>query len=500
MMWKKLSVVAFAALFAAAMIGCEGEQGPQGPAGPEGPSGVEDPNMTYLGAEGADCAHCHSAPATQWPGTAHSTAYGDLDEADRENPYCLQCHTTGWDSQVAYGDTVIAPGNYGPDEYGYDDYFKVEGDSAAERRAELENVQCESCHGPFGPVGDVGFSDHELEVNLGTRFVDDESVAACWPCHRTQLWEWGGYDRETGEFIGPEARSGHANAAEGDFELFQGEHYTGGSCAGCHTAEGFVERMDPQHPDGSLMGGDVHFIGCTTCHDPHSESNPYQVRSLAAVPVEYHLGYDPEETGDGIMDTGTPSQTCVACHHARRDNDHVAGQIDEGYAYFGPHGSPQMDMFLGYGSYEIPGEDDYVRETVHQTSGQMEGNYCVKCHMQEFITEHGEDNVEHYTHDFKPGTAKCAPCHTVDDAQQKLEEKQTATEELMNDLAVLLGYTNWEDYETYFDSQAGDVTVEQREAAYALQFVINDGSMGLHNWEYSRTLLQNAIDYMNNLP
>lgn len=503
---RKLLLFALVAIFAFAMIGCEGEEGPQGPAGPQGPQGppgvgvVDDPDMTYIGAAGEDCAHCHSIPANEWPETAHAGAYDALSADAQENPYCLQCHTTGVDVHVEFGATEFPEGE---DMYGYDDYFGVDTEEAAARRAELENVQCESCHGPFGPVGDAGFSDHKLEINLSTHYdeVEGEFTAACAPCHQTQLREWGGFDRDTGEYLGDEYRSGHASAAGGDFEAFQDEHYAHGSCGECHSAEGFISRMDPNYAGGEFHSDEVHFIGCVACHDPHSADNQHQVRTVGLVEVEYHLGYEPQQAGYGLMDTGTPSQLCASCHHARRDTDHVLNQIENGYAHFGPHSSPQMDMFLGYGSYEIDGFD-YEREVVHQNAGAFEENFCVTCHMTEFVTIHGEDNTEHLTHDFNPvgpegdrDFNKCGPCHDPGTAEGYFNDKTSETEALMNQLAQDLGYADWMDFDDNFDSQADGVTPDMRKAAYALAFVISDGTMGMHNWEYAQSLLQNAIDF-----
>ena len=101
--------------------GCEGDRGP---AGPPGEPGTISP-YTYVGNAGEPCQHCHGTIVATWEETGHEEAYRDLDDEDRANFYCLQCHTTGWDSEVSFGDTEIAPGNRGPDENGFDDYVGV---------------------------------------------------------------------------------------------------------------------------------------------------------------------------------------------------------------------------------------------------------------------------------------------------------------------------------------------------------------------------------------
>jgi formate-dependent nitrite reductase cytochrome c552 subunit len=74
----------------------------------------------------------------------------------------------------------------------------------------------------------------------------------------------------------------------------------------------------------------------------------------------------------------------------------------------------------------------------------------------------------------------------------------------MNQLAPMLStanytFTTWEEFEADAAdwSQDSETTTVLREAGYALQFVISDGSKGLHNPAYAEDLLQNAIDYLS---
>ena len=144
-------IVLMSLLLVIAMVGCEGKEGPEGPAGPAGdkgdPGDQGDPGpgyspYTYLGNDGEACTHCHGYATDSWMETNHADAYADLDASSQARPYCLQCHTTGWDSEVGYADTTVTPN--GADVNGYDDYFMVDGDEAAMRRTSLEGVQCEA--------------------------------------------------------------------------------------------------------------------------------------------------------------------------------------------------------------------------------------------------------------------------------------------------------------------------------------------------------------------
>ena len=70
----------------------------------------------YVGDEA--CLSCHLQQHQQWKKTGHTRAYQTLVRDNRESDYtCLPCHTTGFGEVSGFADV-------------------------------LENVQCESCHGP----------------------------------------------------------------------------------------------------------------------------------------------------------------------------------------------------------------------------------------------------------------------------------------------------------------------------------------------------------------
>ncbi|MBC8425324.1 ammonia-forming cytochrome c nitrite reductase subunit c552 [bacterium] len=454
-----VAVIPFLMLGLVVMTGCEGEQGP---AGPQGPPGEVDTPYTYMGKNGEACSHCHSNTVASVMLTNHTMAYDDLvgDKQNADNPYCLQCHTVGWDSPINYGDTEIT--TYGPDTEGYDDYWGVAGDEAAERRADLEGVQCESCHGPMGPA----FTENHALLSFNDGMVDEESQSLCFKCHHTQIDEW--------------SESGHGMMSA-----------RGGSCAACHSAEGFIKANDPAFATYNFSGSSP--VGCVTCHDPHAgdlgSGNVHQLRQVGAVEVSYDPDWEPGEDERPKMEGYGPAQTCAQCHHARRDDDNVAGQIAEGYGHFGPHHSAQMDMFIGAGCYEIEG---MTYDTTH--THQSIEHACVDCHMVRETLLHGELQ-DHSFHTFTPEVGSCTGCHTGWVDFSEVTTFQATITAKMDELAVLFGYADWVEMEDTWDSEAMGVEVWQREAAYAAFFVYDDASHGAHNPDYAMDLLQNAIDH-----
>lgn len=95
------------------------------PADADGPSGAAGPALVLRVSEGTayvpapGCGLCHPAQLERWRNSAHARAVEALDEAKRELPECLRCHST----RFAFAGELEAP----PDAPG--------------------GVECASCHG-----------------------------------------------------------------------------------------------------------------------------------------------------------------------------------------------------------------------------------------------------------------------------------------------------------------------------------------------------------------
>ena len=118
----------------------------------------EETIFRYMGVKW--CTGCHSRQSPNpklrifhsWEGSAHARAWEVLPEADRSNPACLKCHTTG------YG----MPWRSGTGE------------------EDLRGVQCEACHGP----GTHYFTwnvmkNREVSLTRGLVLPDREVCARC---------------------------------------------------------------------------------------------------------------------------------------------------------------------------------------------------------------------------------------------------------------------------------------------------------------------------------
>jgi hypothetical protein len=98
-----------------------------------------------------------------------------------------------------------------------------------------------------------------------------------------------------------------------------------------------------------------------------------------------------------------------------------------------------------------------------------------------------------------PDVENCQPCHpgitdfNVNGMQDQIRGK-------LDQLAVLLGYADWDTLDLTLNDDNPTMTVAQREALYAGVFVYNSGGFGVHNPSYSNSLLDNAIAYLTPVP
>ncbi|HEY5042123.1 MAG TPA: hypothetical protein VIK53_08980 [Verrucomicrobiae bacterium] len=438
---------------------------------------------TYMGVQ--TCALCHSGGIvaedkyTTWSQTLHSHIFSDeINGLLTVRQSCLQCHTTGFSANTNVMDggfsslqlqlgwtipTVLTNGNWAALQAQHPDL------------ANVANVTCESCHGPgsqhanlFGNTNSPSWPGISVNMTSGD----------CNQCH----------DDATHHPYGTEwLHSEHAITTTTPSGAGRQ------SCVGCHTAAGFIGRIDGVNVtnlDTTYMP-----INCQTCHEPHGDTvpanNPHMIRAMTS--VTFPDGTVVKNGGEGLL--------CMECHQSRQNATNYANVYSSN---FGPHHGPQGDMLEGVNGF------NYGQVIPSSAHANAVTNSCVTCHMQNISSS---DPAFTFAggHTFAMSSsnemlvAACQQCHgsTLTSFNFPLQDYngdgvvegvQTEVQHLLDKVSTLLpNASGVVDGLIQSPSPKSTWTAPQLEADYNYQFVQNDGSLGIHNTAYAVGLLKASI-------
>ena len=223
---------------------------------------------SYLADDENRCSHCHQAKVEGWRETHHAHAWDALVAAGSENnPYCVQCHTTGYDNVVNFDGSIATPG---VDNGGYDDYANPT----------LRNVTCEACHGPG--------SKHVPNPPARNAFVDT-SAKFCGECHSQPF--------------------------DSDGSVIE-------------AADGFIKPY-AQYPE--LLASGAHAaLSCLTCHDPHKSVTYDRENALRKTCQDCHPTQDMARHQGLTFVRGdyVEQLSCESCHMSFAARSGSQGAVD----------------------------------------------------------------------------------------------------------------------------------------------------------------------------
>lgn len=245
--------------------------------------------------------------------------------------------------------------------------------------------------------------------------------------------------------------------------------YSAELCGGCHTGS--------HHPTYDEWEVSAH----AEALDSLRESGHARDSCLECHSADYW--YDREVT----IDDAEYGITCVMCHFAHGSNfDHQLREEGEKLCSLchtdggsqppsTPHHS-QDEMLLGYGGYEWPGESYGNSPHTYAIDER-----CMYCHMYTKGFESEEDPAI-TGHSWEPNIAVCRECHTGAN-NFNVHGGQTRIRNLLNRLKAELDQQQNEEDPTYLN------------ALFDYNFVSNDKSSGVHNFDYAEKLLEDSIEY-----
>ncbi len=455
-------------------------------------------NFDGVPAQFPNCMTCHSAHTNfveifnRWKVSGHANQFkrgidGQL------SPYysqvCFKCHTTGTDfykvaNNDGFDDVAASLGwiwsQWAPPKAGNWDSLKTK----YPRLSQLAMVGCESCHGP-GREHSMGGAKEKIEINY--------SSGTCGQCH-----DYTGYYYTYSQW----ELSFHANPVwSASFAQSSGAAYMSNSldnCIRCHDGHGFVNltKNRPTDTRGMIRAQQID-IGCPTCHDPHGNTNPYDLRSLPP-------GKDTLATGEPIT-LGGKGKICMGCHIGRR-NAEVYVQTNVTSAVWGPHYSTQGDVFLGKNAASFGTPFLSTNHKYAVTDG------CVGCHM---YTTADTNNVNRHKvgeHTFRltnPETGyehvkACQGCHGPQitsfesfnadfdyDGDGTIESVRNEVKGLMRNIRIALPPVGIDSISWTMIRDANNLNM--RKAYYNYRMMDGDGSFGMHNTKFTIDVLRKSL-------
>lgn len=346
----------------------------------------------------AGCTVCHdgkTAPNNfaDWQKSGHSQILtrNINDPAGHWTLACAGCHSVG-DSTVAsvpnggFDEAIAAEGWKAPAHGDPSNWTTMLAQDP--KSAKLANIQCENCHGPNNTSLHANGTLDPARISL--------SADVCGSCHGEpprhglfQQWE----------------TSAHSNYATAIAES------SSGSCAGCHTAQGFMTWIGSgdlskqlQGKTGNITAPELAAIvtpdnaqpqTCTVCHDPHKQGFGTTNATVRITDNTGMLraGFEATNVGKGAI--------CMVCHNTRNG---LHNDANPPTAYSAPHTPSQTDVLMGQNAYFV--------NTQRSPHGDLQDT-CVTCHMEESpapldLSMAGAGA----NHSFAADIKMCSKCHS----------------------------------------------------------------------------------------
>ena len=275
----------------------------------------------------------------------------------------------------------------------------------------------------------------------------------------------------------------HSNLITGkETEWAESVHGTGtnylrgteAGCAGCHSGNAFAMRIAAGlNPDQVTEGDpDPTRQDCRACHMIHETYTMADFALRTTKPVTLFAVA-------GATFNGGEGNLCANCHQPRRDGPVAVNGIITGItSHWGPHHGPQSAMLLGVAGAGVVGSPSGHYGAVPNT--------CVQCHMGSGLDHH-----------FEPSITTCQKCHpgaTNFDINGVQTEITALSDSLGAELlaAGLINVNSPDGHPTVTSAPEG-----QGIALYNWLYVAHeDKSLGVHNPDYARALLEKGIAEM----
>jgi hypothetical protein len=326
--------------------------------------------------------------------------------------------------------------------------------------------------GPTGPQGPAGPAGQDANEN-------------CTQCHTNNTMLFARqvqYENST-----------HRNG--GNFERNDAD------CAGCHTHEGFLDRVANGNADLSSISPDNPSpINCRTCHQIHTTytSADYAFTRTAAVTFMFR---------GGNFDMGE-ANLCASCHQGNIMGEDVpvidGPDVTITSSRYGVHHGPQSQVLAAEGAYEFEGSANIPTGPNSHGNAAVNEDGCISCHMAAAYGAQAGGHTWSMSYDYhgseRGNYAGCnnSACHDGDVDTFDYDDIQTEVEELLAELVVELKRVGIMRADGYATTGTWDANLAA--AFINWQMLEEDRSFGVHSPRYVPRVLTNTIEMVKTYP
>jgi nitrate reductase cytochrome c-type subunit len=306
------------------------------------------------------------------------------------------------------------------------------------------------------------------------------------------VWQYRGHDGAANQY--PDWKvEGHAEALS-DLKAVMGPNPPA-SCLECHSADYRIAVEAGKTPP---TGAQAKFgITCVGCHTPHDKGTAMG---------EWSEEFTPQ------LRTGSQDTLCVECHNGEIPEGTTAAPGTEIH-------HPMKEMIDGYGAIDVSAFPSVHKDKCVQchmpptTTSPTGGNHTFKIIEPEVANEAVPNPIVTNSPTPKMPYSSCSGakgCHTRPNEpyglylQDTIEQRQTWTKAKVDEIwaaldvaAVNLGYADVDAaHEALMAIPQNQWTTAQRAFLSSftnVEFVQSEGSFGLHNWDYSREIVNVAM-------
>ncbi len=306
------------------------------------------------------------------------------------------------------------------------------------------------------------------------------------------VWQYRGHDGAANQY--PDWKvEGHATALE-DLKAVMGPNPPA-SCLECHSADYRIAVEAGKTPPTGAQA--QYGITCVGCHTPHDKGTAMG---------EWSEEFTPQ------LRTDSQKTLCVTCHN---------GEIPEGQS--AAPGTeihhPMKEMIDGYGAIDVDAFPSVHKGKCVQchmpptTTSPTGGNHTFKIIEPEVANEAVPNPLVTNSPTPKMPYSSCSGakgCHTrpnepyglylQDTIEQRQEWTHAKIDEIWTELdkaAVVLGYADTDAAHTALVAKPSNTWTTAERAFLSgftnVEFVESEGSFGLHNWDYSRAIVNRAM-------